>query len=86
MGEAATFKEEGNKYFNEGNFGEASSFYTKALSVKSITDSEKAVFLKNRAACFLKLQKYHEAAADCTAGKVERRVLLKNCIVVTTLD
>jgi len=78
MEDAAKFKEEGNKYFNEGNFGEASSFYTKALSVKSVTDSEKGVFLKNRAACFLKLQKYHEAAADCTAGRVERHVLWKN--------
>lgn len=68
MGEAAKFKEEGNKYFNEGNFGEAASFYTKALCLKSITDSERSVFLKNRAACLLKLDKYHEAAADCSAS------------------
>jgi protein unc-45 len=83
MGEAVTFKEEGNKYFNEGNFGEASSFYTKALSVKSISDSEKAVFLKNRAACFLKLQKYHEAAADCTAAlevcPIDTKALFRRC-------
>lgn len=61
-------KEEGNKYFNENKFSEAAGCYSKALAVASITDSEKAVLLKNRAACFLKLNKYHEAVADCTGA------------------
>ena len=70
MEEANRYKDEGNKFFNEGNYGEAATFYTKAISVKSLTDKEKTVFLKNRAACFLKLNKYHEAAADCTKGYI----------------
>ena len=68
MEDAQKFKEEGNRCFSESNFGEAASWYTKALSVSACTDAEKAVFLKNRAACLLKLSKNHEAAADCTKG------------------
>ena len=69
MADAQHYKEEGNKFFNESNFGEALACYTKALSVCGISDGEKAVYLKNRAACFLKLNKNHEAVTDCTVGE-----------------
>jgi len=68
MSESQHFKEEGNKLFNEGNYGEALTYYTKALSVSGISNSEKATFLRNRSACFLKLNKYLEAVTDCTGG------------------
>jgi len=68
MADYTTVKEEGNRYFKENKYGEAAACYTKALSVSSVTGSDKAVLLKNRAACFLKLDKNNEAIADCTAG------------------
>jgi len=71
MEDYTAVKEEGNKYFNENKYGEAASCYTKALSLSSVTGNDKAVLLKNRAACFLKLDKHNEAIADCTSGIIE---------------
>ena len=68
MSDYAAVKEEGNKCFNESRYGEAAACYTKALSLSNVTGNDKAVLLKNRAACFLKLDKNNEAIADCTAG------------------
>jgi len=68
MADYAAVKDEGNKYFNESKYGEAAACYTKALSLSNVTGNDKAVLLKNRAACFLKLDKNNEAIADCTAG------------------
>ena len=68
MADYASVKEEGNKYFNESKYGDAAACYTKALSLSNITGNDKAVLLKNRAACYLKLDKSNEAIADCTAG------------------
>jgi len=68
MADHAAVKEEGNKFFSESKYGEAAACYTKALSLSSVAGNDKAVLLKNRAACFLKLDKNNEAIADCTAG------------------
>jgi len=68
MADFATVKQEGNKHFSESNYGDAAACYTKALSLSSVTGNDKAVLLKNRAACYLKLDKNNEAIADCTAG------------------
>ena len=68
MADYTTVKEEGNKCFNENKYGEAAACYTKALSLSSVAGNDKAVLLKNRAACYLKLDKHNEAIADCTAG------------------
>jgi len=68
MADFAAVKEEGNKHFNECKYGAAAACYTKALSLSSVTENDKAVLLKNRAACYLKLDKNNEAIADCTAG------------------
>jgi len=68
MADYTTVKEEGNKYFNENKYGEAAACYARALSLSSVTGNDKAVLLRNRAACFLKLDKHNEAIADCTAG------------------
>jgi len=68
MADYTTVKEEGNKCFNESNYGDAAACYTKALSLSSVTGNDKAVLLKNRAACYLKLDKHNEAIADCTSG------------------
>lgn len=66
MGEEIKLKDEGNKLFSENKYGEAAVVYSKALALKSLQESEKLVFYKNRAACYLKLEKYNEAIIDCT--------------------
>ena len=68
MADCTTVKEEGNRHFKENKYGAAAACYTKALSMSGVTGNDKAVLLKNRAACFLKLDKNNEAIADCTAG------------------
>ncbi|KAH9490559.1 Protein unc-45 B [Bulinus truncatus] len=66
MTDSATFREKGNEYFKLGNYEEALSYYTKALDSGPIKDTEKAVLFKNRAACYLKLNKFQEAAEDAS--------------------
>ena len=51
---AFEWKEKGNEQFKSGNFDEALSCYTQALDL-STEKSEKLIYLKNRAACNLKL-------------------------------
>ncbi|XP_013379041.1 protein unc-45 homolog B [Lingula anatina] len=61
-----TLKEEGNKYFTSGQYDAAISTYTKALEESDAKPQDKGVLYKNRAACYLKLEKYEEACADAT--------------------
>lgn len=61
------FKETGNDFFKAGKFPEAIENYSKALEVCTGKD-DKCVLYRNRAACFLKLEKFEEAIGD--ANKV----------------
>ena len=70
MDEAKQLKEEGNQLFKEGKHEEALSCYTKALSLDTSGASERNVYLKNRAACYLKLGRYSDAQKDCTTGEL----------------
>ncbi|KAM4746849.1 protein unc-45 homolog A [Rhinophrynus dorsalis] len=58
-------KEEGNKYFKAGDYGEALSCYTKAISL-SKDRTVMAVLHRNRAACYLKLDDYQKAEEDAS--------------------
>lgn len=86
MADYTAVKEEGNKYFNESKYGDAAACYTKALSLSSITGNDKAVLLKNRAACYLKIDKHNEAIADCTAAldvcPVDTKALYRRCLAL----
>lgn len=55
-------KDKGDALFQAGNFEGAVNAYSKALEL----DPEMVPGYSNRAACFLKLGKFTEAAADCT--------------------
>ncbi|XP_061176890.1 protein unc-45 homolog B-like [Saccostrea echinata] len=68
VADANALKEEGNKFFKEGKIAEALDAYTRALGVIDIKDGEKAVILKNRAACYLKEEDYQAVINDCTAA------------------
>ncbi|XP_076801844.1 protein unc-45 homolog B-like [Clavelina lepadiformis] len=58
-------KEEGNKHYKAGEYDEALACYTKALSLVE-GKQDKLIYYKNRAACYLKLDRYQDAANDST--------------------
>ncbi|XP_014674279.1 PREDICTED: protein unc-45 homolog B-like [Priapulus caudatus] len=65
--EALQRKEEGNKYFQAGDYAKAAECYTAALKLCPASDKkDHAVFYKNRAACHLKLENWQKAADDAT--------------------
>lgn len=62
--EAVEFKEEGNVAFKNGDWTAAIEAYTKAI--KSGKDHKQlSTFYKNRAAAYLKLEKYEQVVRDC---------------------
>lgn len=59
-------KEQGNACFSKGDFEEATQHYTQALHlVPRSRNTERAVFLTNRAACYLKENLFEDAIHDC---------------------
>lgn len=66
LDQAMSSKAAGNEHFKKENYHEAVKCYTNALSQSPQDHECKAVFLKNRAACYLKLKQYSLALNDCT--------------------
>nr|BAG30786.1 similar to CG2708-PA [Papilio xuthus] len=56
--EAETYKNKGNEAFKSENYEEAVSLYTKAINLSEKDSRDRATFLKNRAAAYLKLKEY----------------------------
>ena len=68
---ASSMKGEGNILFKAGNFNEACKKYTMALKLCPLNEesnASRAVFLNNRAACFLHLNQLDDALEDCNAS------------------
>lgn len=69
---AADLKSDGNVHFKAEEYDVAVICYTQALKLCSPNEKDKdkakerGVILKNRAACYLKLEKYEEASRDAT--------------------
>lgn len=63
--EAETFKNKGNEAFKSENYDEAITFYTKAASLVEKDSRDRSTYLKNRAACYLKIKDYDKAIKDC---------------------
>ena len=61
-------KEAGNTHFKKKEYREAVKCYTEAIESCPDKNQEKAVFLKNRAACWLNLKDYERALVDSTAA------------------
>lgn len=66
LAEAMTSKEAGNVHFKNCQYLEAVKCYSHALAKCPQGEESRAVFLKNRAACYLKLERYSCASDDCT--------------------
>lgn len=62
--EAAKFKEQGNEAFRDEDWENAITLYTKAIKLTP-DDKDLAIYFKNRAAAYLKQEKYNEALEDC---------------------
>lgn len=56
-----TLKEQGNDKFKQGDFEQAAQLYSKAISIKD----DEPVAYSNRAQCYIKLNRYYDALADC---------------------
>lgn len=61
--EALAFKDQGNAYFKDHQFLPACDAYTKAIE-KDGSSKASAIFFANRAACYLKLEKYGAVIED----------------------
>ncbi|KAL4218417.1 Protein unc-45 A [Mactra antiquata] len=82
-------KEAGNEKFKDGKYDEALSFYTKALVLGDIKDTDKAVIYKNRAMCNINLEKFKEAANDATESLEiapnDPKALYRRCVAFEKL-
>merc|ERR1712212_1180338 len=63
--EANKLKDAGNAAFKKENLDDALECYTKAIDTVTEDTKEKAVFFKNRAAVYLKLEEYDNVVFDC---------------------
>lgn len=63
--DAVSYKNKGNEAFQAEKYEEAISLYTKAISLAEKDSRELAVYLKNRAASYLKTQQYEKVIKDC---------------------
>lgn len=63
--EALVHKEDGNEAFKNGNWADAVAAYTKAIKVGGDKHKQLGTFYKNRAAAYLKLDKFETAITDC---------------------
>ncbi|XP_072501024.1 protein unc-45 homolog B [Notamacropus eugenii] len=63
--DAVRLKEEGNKYFQNQNYEEASRSYSQALKLTK-DKALLATLYRNRAACGLKMESYAQAASDAS--------------------
>mmetsp|Transcript_11060 Transcript_11060/g.19348 ORF Transcript_11060/g.19348 Transcript_11060/m.19348 type:complete len:528 (-) Transcript_11060:247-1830(-) len=66
MNQARQKKEEGNKLFAQKQYEEAAKSYTEALQISPPDFEERAIFLSNRAQCYLSLQRFEAAIEDST--------------------
>lgn len=87
---AQEWKEKGNEKFNKGNWLDALDCYTNALKLAEGDNAEIAVYYKNRAAVYLKLQEYEKVIMDCNnALKIhpnDPKALYRRCQAFEALE
>eukprot|EP00301_Raphidiophrys_heterophryoidea_P006397 c12582_g3_i1.p1 GENE.c12582_g3_i1~~c12582_g3_i1.p1 ORF type:complete len:242 (+),score=76.39 c12582_g3_i1:394-1119(+) len=87
--EAAELKQQGNDLFKTQQFETAIAAYSQALDKSTVTSLKSQCF-GNRAACFMALERYEAAVADCTAAldldDKYIKVLYRRCDAYERLD
>lgn len=63
--EAENYKEKGNEAFKKSDWETAIEMYTSAIKLAASDSRELSIYLKNRAAAYIKTEKYEEAIKDC---------------------
>ncbi|KAG6461445.1 hypothetical protein O3G_MSEX012640 [Manduca sexta] len=63
--EAESFKNKGNELFKAEQFEEAIGYYTKAINLAEKDSRDRATYLKNRAAAYLKTNEFDKVIKDC---------------------
>ena len=64
LNDAMKLKDAGNEAFKKQQWDDAIQCYTKAIGIVPEDSKDKAVFLKNRAATFLKTEQFEEAVSS----------------------
>ncbi|KAK3922408.1 Protein unc-45-like protein B [Frankliniella fusca] len=84
------WKEEGNAAFKESDWEGAIHCYSKAIQLTKEDGPEKSVFLKNRAAAYLKMNDNEKALSDCSAAldivPNDPKSLFRRCQALEALD
>ncbi|RZC39591.1 UNC45-central and/or TPR 11 domain containing protein [Asbolus verrucosus] len=87
---ALKFKGEGNEAFKNGDWDSAAKLYTKAINSLKGESKELAVFFKNRAAAYLKLNKHEPALNDCNRSLEivpnDPKALFRRCQALESLE
>merc|ERR1719445_2304564 len=60
-------KEAGNDFFKKSQWDSALDCYSQAINkTRGDCEKQKAIYFKNRAACYLKMDRFEDAVDDCT--------------------
>lgn len=90
LDEANKFKEDGNEAFKNGNWNSAIKLYTKAINALQDDSRDIAIYYKNRAAAYLKEEKYQEAVNDCDKSleivPTDPKALFRRCQALEKLE
>mmetsp|Transcript_16021 Transcript_16021/g.41496 ORF Transcript_16021/g.41496 Transcript_16021/m.41496 type:complete len:242 (+) Transcript_16021:286-1011(+) len=88
--EADEAKACGNALFRKGEWDNAAAAYTRAIKLCPRKNTAAAPFYANRAACFLKMEKYTSCVDDATNALVLKpdypKVMLRRAIAYENLD
>lgn len=90
VSEASKFKDEGNEAFKNGKYEAAIELYTKAIECVKEGTFDKAVYYKNRAAAYLKLDEFKNAMDDTTKAlditPNDPKALFRRCQALEALE
>lgn len=67
LAQCETFKEQGNTFFRQGQYGDAEACYSRSIAALPSSHLQLVPILNNRAAARLKTGNYKECLGDCTA-------------------
>ncbi|KAJ8958425.1 hypothetical protein NQ318_002211 [Aromia moschata] len=88
--EAQRFKEEGNEAFKNNDWDQAVKLYTKAINLTTSETRDLSIYYKNRAAAYLKLEKYEAALEDCDKSleivPMDPKALFRRCQALEALE
>lgn len=83
-------KEEGNDAFKRSDWEKAIVLYTKAIKLSHSCDNNLAIYYKNRAAAYLKQNKFENALEDCNKSleisPTDPKALFRRCQALENLQ